>query len=180
MYFPGSKYWYIQSNLIEVASPGPSGLMRNRNSWHVIVNINNPDSKVHGTNMGPSWGRQDPGGPHVGHMNLAIWEIMTVTTGSTSSWLSTLILPGPMLTFYTPELFLFTQTADHVINAHDPTDHVIHLHEPRDHVIHGHDPLIMWSTWPYECVALIPLIQPVSCLLHCHQHPPPPPPPPSI
>ena len=28
-----------------------------------------PDSKVHGTNMGPIWGRQDPGGP----MNFAIW-----------------------------------------------------------------------------------------------------------
>ena len=24
--------------------------------------------------MGPTWGQQDPGGPHVGHMNLAIWE----------------------------------------------------------------------------------------------------------
>ena len=23
--------------------------------------------------MGPIWGRQDPGGPHVGPMNLAIW-----------------------------------------------------------------------------------------------------------
>ena len=33
----------------------------------------NPDSKVHGPNMGPIWVRQDPGGPHVGHMNLAIW-----------------------------------------------------------------------------------------------------------
>ena len=33
-----------------------------------------PDSKVHGANMGPTWGRQDPGGPHVGPMNLAIWE----------------------------------------------------------------------------------------------------------
>ena len=32
-----------------------------------------PDSKVHGANMRPIWGRQDPGGPHVGHMNLAIW-----------------------------------------------------------------------------------------------------------
>ena len=32
-----------------------------------------PDSKVHGANVGPTWGRQDPGGPHVGHMNLAIW-----------------------------------------------------------------------------------------------------------
>ena len=25
---------------------------------------NAPDSKVHGANMGPIWGRQDPGGPH--------------------------------------------------------------------------------------------------------------------
>ena len=31
------------------------------------------DSKVHGANMGPTWGRQDPGGSHVGHVNLAIW-----------------------------------------------------------------------------------------------------------
>ena len=28
-----------------------------------------PDSKF----MGPTWGQQDPGGPHVGHVNLAIW-----------------------------------------------------------------------------------------------------------
>ena len=34
---------------------------------------NYPDSKVHGVNMGPIWGRQDPGGPHVGPMNIAIW-----------------------------------------------------------------------------------------------------------
>ena len=33
-----------------------------------------PYSKVHGANMGPIWGRQDPGGPHVGPMNLVIWE----------------------------------------------------------------------------------------------------------
>ena len=32
-----------------------------------------PNSKVHGANMGPIWGRQDPGGPHVGPMNFAIW-----------------------------------------------------------------------------------------------------------
>ena len=29
-----------------------------------------PDSKVHGANMGPTWGRQDPGGPHVGPRTL--------------------------------------------------------------------------------------------------------------
>ena len=32
-----------------------------------------PDSKNHAANMGPIWGRQDPGGPHVGPMNFAIW-----------------------------------------------------------------------------------------------------------
>ena len=37
--------------------------------------LNNPNSKVHGANMGPIWGRQDPGGPHVGPMNFAIWEV---------------------------------------------------------------------------------------------------------
>ena len=36
----------------------------------------NPDSKVHGAYMGPTWGSQDPGGPHVGPMNLAIRESM--------------------------------------------------------------------------------------------------------
>ena len=32
-----------------------------------------PDSKVHGAKMGPTWGRQDPGGLHVGPMNFAAW-----------------------------------------------------------------------------------------------------------
>ena len=35
--------------------------------------INYLDNKVHGANMGPTWGRQDPGGSHVGPMNFAIW-----------------------------------------------------------------------------------------------------------
>ena len=35
-----------------------------------------PDSKVHGANMGPIWGRQDPGGPHVSPMNFAIWIVV--------------------------------------------------------------------------------------------------------
>ena len=66
----------------------------NTNSWEILLNINwanmetvsyvimisiylidYPDSKVHGANMGPSWGRQDPGGSHVGHMNLVIWVL---------------------------------------------------------------------------------------------------------
>ena len=35
--------------------------------------IDTPDSKVHGAYMGPTWGRQGPGGPHVGPMIFAIW-----------------------------------------------------------------------------------------------------------
>ena len=27
--------------------------------------------------MGPTWGRQDPDGSHVGYMNLAIWQRKT-------------------------------------------------------------------------------------------------------
>ena len=34
----------------------------------------NPDSKVHGTNMGPTWVLSAPDGPHVGPMYLAIRE----------------------------------------------------------------------------------------------------------
>ena len=34
----------------------------------------NPDSKGHGANMGPIWGRQDPGGPHVGPTNFTNWD----------------------------------------------------------------------------------------------------------
>ena len=39
----------------------------------VIPHFDDPDSKVHKANMGPTWDRQDPGGPHVVSMNLAIW-----------------------------------------------------------------------------------------------------------
>ena len=37
--------------------------------------LSDPDSKVHGANMGPIWGRQDPAGSHVGPMNFAIWGV---------------------------------------------------------------------------------------------------------
>ena len=40
---------------------------------HVVEH--HPGSKVHGANMGPVWGRQDPGGPHVSPMSLVIWAV---------------------------------------------------------------------------------------------------------
>ena len=42
---------------------------------------NFPYNKVHGANMGPTWGRQDPGGTHVGPMNLAIWVYTQLFSG---------------------------------------------------------------------------------------------------
>ena len=48
-------------------------------TWLMAWYPNIPDSKVHGANMGPIWDRQDPGGPHVGPMDLAIWDSWQVT-----------------------------------------------------------------------------------------------------
>ena len=51
-------------------------LFRRESKKKLFVSTDNiPDSKVHGGNMGPIWGRQDPGGPHVGPMNYAIWVV---------------------------------------------------------------------------------------------------------
>ena len=49
-------------------------LMNQRNENRHRCIEDNPDSKVHGANMGPVWGRQGPGGPHISHMNFTIWE----------------------------------------------------------------------------------------------------------
>ena len=38
----------------------------------------NPDGKVHGANMGPTWVLSAPDGPHGGTMNLAIREMYRV------------------------------------------------------------------------------------------------------
>ena len=45
-------------------------------STESVTTKNTLDSKVHGANMGPIWGQQDPGGPHVGPMNFAIWDYL--------------------------------------------------------------------------------------------------------
>ena len=43
--------------------------------YFMTVAREGPDSKVHGANVGPGGGRQDPSGSHVGHMNFAIWDV---------------------------------------------------------------------------------------------------------
>ena len=49
----------------------------NRTLYKMLDEITYPDSKVLGTNMGPSRGRQDPGGPKIGPMNFAIYNWLT-------------------------------------------------------------------------------------------------------
>ena len=41
-----------------------------------VLTKGTPDSKVHGANMGPIWDRQDPAVPHVGPMNLVLWDLI--------------------------------------------------------------------------------------------------------
>ena len=67
---------------------------------------NGPDSKRHGANMGPIWGRQDPGGPDVGHTNLAI-SGTCYYRGSVSQhdiWLKHVVYSGKPVTtmWFTP------------------------------------------------------------------------------
>ena len=43
----------------------------------LVLSGNNPDSNVHGANMGPTWVLSAPDGPYIGPMNLAIREAIT-------------------------------------------------------------------------------------------------------
>ena len=66
-----------------------------------------PDSKVHEAYMGPIWGREDPGGPHVDPMNLAIgapshgdlchWSVIYCSGQSDTSCTSDKTLSKPMM-----------------------------------------------------------------------------------
>ena len=51
---------------------------RSAQYWPQSIHI--PDSKVHGANIGPTWGRQDLGGPHVGPMSIAIRDLLLYGT----------------------------------------------------------------------------------------------------
>ena len=55
-----------------------------------------PDSKVHGANMGPTWVMLSPVGPHVGPMNLAIWD---ASDKRQSSYAGTIITTTHLFSF---------------------------------------------------------------------------------
>ena len=58
----------------------------------------NPDSKVHGANMGPTWVLSAPDGPHVGPMNLAMkWAPFFRHFKSASRWMTIFYLMKHLL-----------------------------------------------------------------------------------
>ena len=63
---------YIRNTDLAITVPADD-LADNRDNSGMPAAGTAPDNKVHGAYMGPIWGRQDPGGPHVGPMNFAIW-----------------------------------------------------------------------------------------------------------
>ena len=76
------------------------------------VSVGDPDSKVHEANMGPIWGRQDPGGPHVGPMKLAIWRVLGMLklangqlTDNSPVAVRSLSIPNP---FYSVVVYYFS------------------------------------------------------------------------
>ena len=89
-HFNESPWWWIiyklDNCLVYVSHSGYCSIVFMHFIWMRLVKFY-PDSIVHGANMGPIWGRQDPGGPHVGPMNFAIWVIFSMTTLSYISWM---------------------------------------------------------------------------------------------
>ena len=64
-----------------------------------------PDSKVQGANMGAIWGRQDPGGPHVGPMSFAIWVVKSLA----KYYIFIMLLAWHHMSLKTPVIRLFVQ-----------------------------------------------------------------------
>ena len=64
-----SQISYRQQSISSLSSRTLSGPFQYRVRRLII-----PDSKVHGANMGPIWGRQVRGGPHVGPSNFDNWD----------------------------------------------------------------------------------------------------------
>ena len=75
-YFP-SQCWPICHHM---ASPGHNELTYILCEIRPLTSNHIPDNKIHGANMGPIWGQQDPGGPHVGPVNFVIWDSITLQT----------------------------------------------------------------------------------------------------
>ena len=70
------KYWLLVTNSILTS-----------HLWKGTI----PDSKAYGANIGPTRDQQDPGVPHVGPMNLAIWDVVQALVCSSSTTVCTVL-----------------------------------------------------------------------------------------
>ena len=52
----------------------------------VCLRIITQIARFMGANMGSIWGPKDPGGPHIGPMNFAIWELLRHASEPVKSW----------------------------------------------------------------------------------------------
>ena len=53
----------------------------------IALVVDTPDNKIHGANMGPIRGRQDPDGPHVGPTNFVTWVLCNQVLSYFGVWL---------------------------------------------------------------------------------------------
>ena len=75
-----------------------------------------PDSKVHGANMGPIWVLSDPGGPHVGPINLVIMAgYSSKLTSVYFNWVVSSSMPPLTRHWY----YLLTYETQHAVVAGD-------------------------------------------------------------
>ena len=64
----------MMTNMMHQMSHTPGHLSGHSDAGHYVSPCRIVSNcKVHWANMGPIWDRQDPGGPHVGPVNFAIW-----------------------------------------------------------------------------------------------------------
>ena len=68
---PVEQPWWIRIRRSQTSATNPQHNHSKTNHNECVYIC--PDSKVHEANMGPIWGRQDPGRPHIGPMKFAIW-----------------------------------------------------------------------------------------------------------
>ena len=83
-------HWWLVNSLHKGPIPGNFFHLMTSSCYFFSMLNNYPKSKVHGANMGPIWGWQDTGGPHVGPINFAIWVIQKQghLTQITTQWTS--------------------------------------------------------------------------------------------
>ena len=63
-------YVFTRDNLFQNIERSSDTIILSFSQFHI------PDSKVHGANIGPTWVLSAPDGPHVGPMNLVIWDLI--------------------------------------------------------------------------------------------------------